>query len=542
MPTVASRPAPGPATGILSRGLSLHPRLVGIACGSVLCLLMMGAVTMAALQLKVQEIDKGHIEVFHQLNVLSVNIRRLLDELNKSYSLECTPENRSRLRSLMFKHPTVGDIGILDSQGQLTCNTTIGLIDPPQPAVRGGLDGKAGRYLLQAPLPLADEVFKATLVQRGRFQLAIGANPIRDLQSRYTDSFWAGRGDQRARIWHSPRAELADSQVTPDTPHLQVRTDTGVFLISNTMPNYTLFSAQSVLRFENLYQGHVALMAGASGLCLLLGFLGADAVTRRCRHLQSMDYRIRYLCTPDNVVCYYQPILELATGRIIGCEVLARLRDGQVLVYPDQFIPALTRCELGWAFDEAVSGRALRELGNSLPPQSDFKIALNFFPKNLQRDTVHPLLQTNLQATGRHDLQIELEVTEYNFSPEIVPELQRLKADGYLIAIDDFGTGYSNLGMVKRVAPDILKIDRSFVFEMEDDSLRSSLIPEIVAIAKAVNSQVVAEGIENAAQATQLAALGVQYGQGYHFAKPMPLQDFLAYLKAKLETAPAATP
>jgi sensor c-di-GMP phosphodiesterase-like protein len=216
----------------------------------------------------------------------------------------------------------------------------------------------------------------------------------------------------------------------------------------------------------------------------------------------------------------------------MGCEVLARLRDADRLVYPDHFIPALIADNRTWAFDAAVSTRALQELGGALPARGSFKVALNFFPQNLRRDTVEPHLRASLEALGRRDLQIELEVTEYNFSPEIVPELQRLKEDGYYIAIDDFGTGYSNLGMVKRVAPDFLKIDKSFVFEMEDASLRSSLIPEIIAIAKAVNSQVIAEGIENATQAAQLRALGVPYGQGYYFAKPMPLQAFLDYLQA----------
>ena len=245
-----------------------------------------------------------------------------------------------------------------------------------------------------------------------------------------------------------------------------------------------------------------------------------------------MAYRIRFLCQPANVVCHYQPIVDLASGQPIGCEVLARLDDAGRLVYPDHFIPALIADNRTWAFDAAVSTRALQELGAALPARGPFKVALNFFPQNLRRDAVEQHLRASLQALDRSDLQVELEVTEYNFSPEIVPELQRLKADGYFISIDDFGTGYSNLGMVKRVAPDFLKIDKSFVFEMEDASLRSSLIPEIIAIAKAVNSQVVAEGIENAAQAAQLRAMGVPFGQGYYFAKPMPLEAFLAYLRA----------
>ena len=215
---------------------------------------------------------------------------------------------------------------------------------------------------------------------------------------------------------------------------------------------------------------------------------------------------------------------------MIGCEVLARLQDGQSLLYPDQFIPALTQQHLGWRFDAAVSRHALLELGAALPPQTHFSVALNFFPQNLRRDLILPHLTAALYDSGRSDLRIELEVTEYDFSSALVPELARLKADGFAISIDDFGTGYSNLGIVKRVAPDYLKIDKSFVFEMADATIRSTLIPEIIAIAKAIGSEVIAEGIETEEQARQLREMGARYGQGYHFAKPMKLDDFLRYL------------
>jgi sensor c-di-GMP phosphodiesterase-like protein len=524
----------------LKRTLGRRPRLVGSLVGCTLALAMGLAIVGAGVGLMVREIDRGHALLFRHMENRRVETGALLDELNQRYPADCTPENRTKLRSLLFKHRMVGDIGVLDTQRQLVCSTSLGDIYPPLAPNTGGLQGQAGRYYLNAPLPLAGETVFVTLVERGRFQVALDDNTSREVKQQYSDTLWAGRGAERAQVFRGEHADLTTPQVGPDTPHLQLDTDKGVLRVSNTLPNMVKLSAQSVLPLHDVFADYWAVLLGALGLCGLLGFLAADVLTRRFRHYQSMDHRIRHLCKPDNVVCHYQPIRDLASGRTIGCEVLARLKDRQKLLYPDQFIPALVLQNLGWAFDTAVSACALRELGAALPVQTDFKIALNFFPSNLQRDRVHAHLHSALHATGRHDLQVELEVTEYNFSPEIVPELQRLKADGYLIAIDDFGTGYSNLGMVKRVAPDFLKIDKSFVFEMEDASLRSSLIPEIVAIAKAVDSKVVAEGIENAAQAAQLSALGVQYGQGYYFAKPMPLQAFLDYLAAErsAQTAP----
>jgi EAL domain-containing protein (putative c-di-GMP-specific phosphodiesterase class I) len=111
-----------------------------------------------------------------------------------------------------------------------------------------------------------------------------------------------------------------------------------------------------------------------------------------------------------------------------------------------------------------------------------------------------------------------------------VRELTDLKTAGYLVSVDDFGTGYSNLSSIKKLLPDFLKIDKSFVFDMEENSLRSSLIPEIVGIARAVGAKVIAEGIENEAQWRMLLSFGVEYGQGYWFARPMQLAQFAAYL------------
>ena len=123
-------------------------------------------------------------------------------------------------------------------------------------------------------------------------------------------------------------------------------------------------------------------------------------------------------------------------------------------------------------------------------------------------------------------------------SEDLFDDVARLREERYLISVDDFGTGYSNLGTVKRLSPDFLKIDRSFVFDMEDDSLRSTLIPEIVAIANAVNADVIAEGVETEKQASRLKRMGVRYGQGYWFGRPVPLADFLQMLAAPPKRIP----
>jgi EAL domain-containing protein (putative c-di-GMP-specific phosphodiesterase class I) len=106
-----------------------------------------------------------------------------------------------------------------------------------------------------------------------------------------------------------------------------------------------------------------------------------------------------------------------------------------------------------------------------------------------------------------------------------------LKQHGYLVSVDDFGTGFSNLASVRSLAPDFLKIDRSFVHDMEDSTVRSTLIPEIIQIARAVGAEVVAEGIENRTQLERLRELGAEYGQGYFLGRPQSIAEFAVLLQ-----------
>jgi sensor c-di-GMP phosphodiesterase-like protein len=457
---------------------------------------------------------------------------QMLTQLNSSFTAECTTRNLNALRSLLFYYRYVRSVQLLDNQRRVYCTTELGLLDTPKEPGVGGIVGSIGHYFLGTPIRLSNGEIRTTVVERGPFQVAMGSDRLPDSFQQYADAVWAGNAQQRTPIFRGKWARYTDPVVTPATPHVRVDVRQALILVTTTVPGVSPISVQTLLWPQDFIASHYFLSLGVCGVCLLLAFLATDYVTRRCRHFQSMEHRIRFMCMADNVVCHYQPIIDLSTGRTVGCEVLARLNDGDKLLYPDQFIPALLRKKLDWVFDAAVSARGLRELGEALPPQADgFKVALNFFPQNLRHTMLAPHLLNVMQPLKRSDLKIELEVTEYNFAPAIVPELQRLQADGFLISIDDFGTGYSNLGMVKKVAPDYLKIDKSFVFEMEDATLRSSLIPEIIAIAKAVNSQVVAEGIETQGQADQLRAMGVRYGQGYHFAKPMPLAAFMQHLR-----------
>ena len=522
----------------VSRCLGHHAHRVGALLGACMALLCITAAAWITGEQVVHTTDGHHHQVFDRMRAMQTDIAATLTELNTTYQASCTNDNLVRLRSLLIAHPFALDIGLLDAQRNLFCTTSAGLL--PHPILPEGhiIDGSVGRYYMTVPTqhfnPWVMPSLRSMVVERGPFQVMADNSESRIVMQQYADAVWAGGTKQRRLVFKSqgPHGDIIDTVVTADTPHMRIDLRAQMLVITNMVPGISPIFVQSVVPLWEVYLQSPILWSGLLALCLVLGGLTNNWATRRCKELLSMDFRIRYLCRPEHVVCHYQPMVALPSGSIVGCEVLARLQDGDNLIYPDAFIPALRRNKLTWQFDAMVSRKALHALAAALPAQErPFSVALNFFPHNLKRDIVHPHLQAILGVLGRTDLHIHLEVTEYDFSKHLIPDLRYLKTEGYSISIDDFGTGYSNLGVVKHIAPDYLKIDKSFVFEMGDTTIRSSLIPEIIAIANAIGSTVVAEGIETQTQVMRLCALGVQYGQGYYFARPLALDALLTLLQ-----------
>src|SRR3546814_19806307 len=135
-----------------------------------------------------------------------------------------------------------------------------------------------------------------------------------------------------------------------------------------------------------------------------------------------------------------------------------RMKEGDRLWMPDQVIPAILQSGLARRFDHAVTRKAIRELAERLPAQSDtFRLALNYFPDSVDQATLIPLLQGALKAAQRSDIQICIEVTEHSLYSELIAEVGAVKANGFRIAIDDCGTGYSKLKSDRSVSPDKMK-------------------------------------------------------------------------------------
>ncbi|MDX5363154.1 MAG: EAL domain-containing protein [Pseudazoarcus pumilus] len=234
---------------------------------------------------------------------------------------------------------------------------------------------------------------------------------------------------------------------------------------------------------------------------------------------------------------WYQPLHDARGATLSGFEALVRWRrEDDLLVMPDSFIPVAEDTgmivELGeWVLREACRQARLWSVMGATRP----RISVNLSARQLRDASFADMVADILAETGLEPSMLELEITESSVMDkpdEAVALLRRLKALGVGIAIDDFGTGYSSLSYLKMFPLDRLKIDGSFVCDIDRDPNDSAIVSAAVSLAHNLGLPVVAEGVETAAQAQHLVRLGCDELQGYHFSRPMPAQQADSMLRA----------
>ena len=216
---------------------------------------------------------------------------------------------------------------------------------------------------------------------------------------------------------------------------------------------------------------------------------------------------------PDGLTPVFQPLVALATGQVSGYEALTRFRQPPKR-FPDQWFNLAARVGMGGALEAHAIKKAL-EVPNR-PPGT--YLSLNLSPSTLRAPEVQAVLPLDL--TG-----LVIEVTEHELSSDdaaLAADLAAIRERGARIAVDDAGAGYAGLQQLMRVAPDLIKLDRSLVQNIHEDPAKQALVDSFVRFGRRTGAQVVAEGIETEEELRVLADLDVTYGQGYFLAKPGP--------------------
>jgi diguanylate cyclase (GGDEF)-like protein len=268
-----------------------------------------------------------------------------------------------------------------------------------------------------------------------------------------------------------------------------------------------------------------------------------SAMGQRAAERLDKETELRHAIETDALRVYYQPIVDLATGRVRELEALVRWHHPQHgLISPAEFIPLAEETGLivplgRWVLNEAC--RQLRVWQQSGRFDPALILNVNVSARQLQQRDLTASVRQILEAHHLQPQSLTLEITESCLMQESdAGQLRDLAALGVNLAIDDFGTGYSSLSYLSRLPIGTLKIDRSFIARLGQEPESTAVVQTIIALAHALGLSVTAEGIEQSDQAAHLRALGCTRGQGFLYAHPVPAAD-LDFGPAAFETRAA---
>lgn len=342
---------------------------------------------------------------------------------------------------------------------------------------------------------------------------------------------------------------LVDTVADPAAPVTTIKHIQSVFSQPFCLQNQEIFMSASIgaVLGDNLEQTADSLLreadtavyqAKAHGLGQWAIFDRARNASLRARMQLEIDLRGALERTQLDLA--YQPIMDLPTGDIVGMEALLRWQHPHHgIIYPSQFIPLAEETGLIvpiglWTLETACRQFQTWHTSGALP--SLRSISVNLSGKQFANPDLVSTVQRIIEHTGIAPQHLELELTEsvvMGQADHAVATLRQLKALGVQLAIDDFGTGYSSLSYLHQFPIDTLKVDRSFVSAMHNNYKHVEIVRTIIALSQNLAMSVIAEGIETTEQAAVLRDMGCDYGQGYHFARPLDASTMLRWMQQR---------
>ncbi|MFZ0920706.1 MAG: EAL domain-containing protein [Candidatus Dormiibacterota bacterium] len=281
-------------------------------------------------------------------------------------------------------------------------------------------------------------------------------------------------------------------------------------------------TADELLRNGDLAM-YTAKAAGGNGFAAYQPYMHT-AIAERVR----VENGLRTAWLTGDLLVHYQPIVDVATGRMVSVEALARWKhpDGDV-VPPDVFIPIAEQTGLIIPIGARVLNEACQQLASwqrDYGDAADITMSVNLSPRQLYSDDLVAIVEEALRASGIEPGRLILEVTETAVMDDMdsaIRILSRLRALGVEMAIDDFGVGASSLARLRRLPVAVVKIDKSLVDHVPDGHVASALLDAVVGMVSALQLKSIIEGVERADQAEHLRESGFGFAQGFHYARPM---------------------
>jgi len=270
----------------------------------------------------------------------------------------------------------------------------------------------------------------------------------------------------------------------------------------------------------------------------------ADKMTHEVTDLIETNMGLHQAIANEELVVFFQPKVNLDTKKTVGAEALIRWQHPKLgLLPPAEFLEVAEKTDLiididKWVFRKVAT--LITEWQQAGVDLQGVVFSVNFSARMFYMTDLAEQLQTILDQTHCQPSQIMLEITERDMMRDFetcVRTIETLHAKGYKIAIDDFGTGYSSLSVLKNLSADCIKLDRSFIQEVNSSKVDYEITNAVLKLAQILDFTVIAEGVETVNHVDTLRHIGCQYAQGYFFAKPLPVDSWIKYLSGDKQRA-----
>lgn len=471
-------------------------------------------------------------DVLERARIERGQINDAISQLDQQPSpVTCSSQQLDRMRSLALSYRYI--VGMAAMAGStLLCNTLLTQAAPLALGPFSGPDPSGLRFWNKVQLPgLADKDF--AVVARGDYAAIIHPDFALDLLNQQSSMSVAFLQTRLHRII-GQRGVVKPQWVERYSGNGQALEfeDEGYFVVIVPASNSetAALAAQSTSAMSERMR-HLALVITPIGL--VLGLALAALVLYLARRRLSLEGELQAALERDEFFIEYQPIIDLRSGRCVGAEALARWRNQNgKLISPSVFIPMAEANGLIQRITARVMEIVVRDAAQLLRDDERLHIAINLSTEDLKTQDAEQRLRRLSAEAGMGPRSLMVEITERGL---IDPDKSRavllaVRASGFQVAIDDFGTGHSSLSYLATYDLDFLKIDKMFIDTLGTDAPTRLVTLHIIELARSLGLQMIAEGVENQTQCDILRQHGVQYAQGWLFARPMSIEQLSAFI------------
>jgi len=488
------------------------------------------------------QLERQALNILNSSDGASGEAVSVLVKIDSSSYASCSSEEIAFFRSLIFKSRFLKDAGHMYVRS-IECSSMLGRLHEPMSVAEPDYTSAAGTHIfrtLPEPATGGAGIFGAQL---GNAYVVFSPWVFSD--QGITDAHFTVTVRDK-NLSHSGFI----SGERPDLP-VAVLTRDGVGSISGLL--YATRCSRYFPTCTTAYDPIVRIVAQErpgelvdSGLGGLGGLVFCMLWSVRLQRNRSMEQQLRRAIKRDSFRMVYQPLVDIATSKVVGAEALIRWNDEEgTPVSPDVFIAMAEELGIIREITRLVVRHVLEDLGETLTRHPTFCLSINVSAADLLDAAFCSTLETSLRDAGVSTKSLAIEVTERSMAngAPIAEALRALRGAGFSVHLDDFGTGYSSLACLQELEIDAVKIDRAFIRAIGTGSVARGLLQQILGIAEYLSLEVILEGVETREQVDYFVATGkALVGQGWYFGRPGPAAEIKSALSSQDATPDEVAP